>query len=760
MVTDDGQGIADDVIALLHQVGATAVHTDEILTAPPADVSATVFLGGLRPGLDTDAPADPYPFAADVGITREAFHLARSVAGTGAFVTVGRLGRAGLGALARTCAREWPDVAVKSIELDQFDAASAAVAIVTELLSGDSEPDIVLSADGSRSAWTMQRAPFPAAPAAPDSSATAAPLTAESVVVITGGARGVTAACARALARAFRCRIALIGRTPLADEPPELRDAHSEADLRAALVGRAVRAGERLRPAAIEGELRHVLAVREVRSTLADIEAAGSAVRYLRADVGDIESLSGALDEVRAEWGPVTGVVHGAGVLADRLVVDKTDEQFDRVLRVKAEGFRNVLELVGDDEPALVCVFSSVAASAGNSGQCDYAAANEIAERLALDWRARHPACVVRAIAWGPWSGGMVGPDLAAMFAERDVALIPLAAGAEAFVAEITGPTGAERTHDDPQAGGLHVGGLHAVGLRADGVRADGVRCLVAAGTSGTSSSSSLPPREGDVAVSEVAQVWLGSHRIGDRAVVPLAVVCDWMLRLVDAAGPVATSASALVLRDIDVVRGIVAPSVVTVRRVGAEFTVVTAAGVRCYRARVGAGGGLPGLAPAVDFDVDVEASFEGSDVLEIYDGETLFHGSALHTLTRVHGLGAAGAVGEVVGVAEMEWPEEPWRIDPAALDGAIQLAVLWAKARIGLATLPMSVREARFLPTGADGWTGVGAGSGPRSGALRCVVRGMSVGEQSAVCDVWLGPADGAGVVELRGLELVARPR
>ncbi|MBR7839676.1 SDR family NAD(P)-dependent oxidoreductase, partial [Actinospica durhamensis] len=582
VVTDDGQGIADDVIALLHQVGATAVHTDEILTAPPADVSATIFLGGLRP--DPAAHADSYPFAADVAITREAFHVARSVAGTGAFVTVGRLGRTGLGALTRTCAREWPDVAVKSIELDQPDAASAAVAIVTELLTGDSEPDIVLGPDGSRSAWTMQPASLPAA------SEATAPLSAESVVIITGGARGVTAACARALAHAFRCRIALVGRTPLTDEPPDLGDAQSEVDLRAALVGRAVRAGERPRPAAIESELRRVLAVREVRSTLADIEAAGSAVRYLRADVGDIESLSGALDEVRAEWGAVTGVVHGAGVLADRLVVDKTDEQFDRVLRVKAEGFRNLLELVGADEPALVAVFSSVAASAGNSGQCDYAAANEIAERLAVDWRARHPACVVKAIAWGPWSGGMVGADLAAMFAERDVALIALAAGAEAFVAEITGPIGAERTHDGPQVGdGMPADDVGAddVGaddVPADEVRADGVRCLIAAGTSGAPSA----PREGDLAVSEVAQVWLGSHRIGDRAVVPLAVVCDWMLRLidvdVDGAGSVTASAPALVLRDIDVVRGIVAPSVVTVRRVGAEFTVVTAAGVRCYR--------------------------------------------------------------------------------------------------------------------------------------------------------------------------------
>ena len=110
------------------------------------------------------------------------------------------------------------------------------------------------------------------------------------------------------------------------------------------------------------------------------------------------------------EWGPVTGLVHGAGLLADRLIVDKTDEQFDRVIRAKAGGLRNALDLIVDDEPTLICVFSSIAASSGNAGQCDYAVANEIVERIAADWRDAHPQCLVKAIAWEPWHGGMVGP--------------------------------------------------------------------------------------------------------------------------------------------------------------------------------------------------------------------------------------------------------------------------------------------------------------------------------------------------------------
>jgi hypothetical protein len=78
---------------------------------------------------------------------------------------------------------------------------------------------------------------------------------------------------------------------------------------------------------------------------------------------------------------------------------------------------------------------------------------------------------------------------------------------------------------------------------------------------------------------------------------------------------------------------------------------------------------------------------------------------------------------------------------------------VVWAYEQIGRATLPMFVREARFRAAGLE------------PGPLRCVVRAVSVDEQSAICDVLLlrrsTAADGGRVVAaLNGLELVARPR
>ncbi|HEY3868122.1 MAG TPA: SDR family NAD(P)-dependent oxidoreductase [Actinocrinis sp.] len=694
-VSDDGLGVADELIRLLRDAGVRATRYGD---GADDDASAVVFLGGLRPG---DATAED-----DVAIAREAFRAARALAGRGSFVAVGQAGRAGLGALTRTCAREWPGVAAKAVEIEAgaeaSDVAGTAAAIAAELLGGDSTADVVLGLDGSRCVRAML--PDDSDPTQPPHSPGGV-FGPESLVVFTGGGRGVTAACARAVARTFCPRIVLIGRTAMADEPPVLREAATDAEVRTALVAQARHAGQKLRPAAIDAELRRIRAVRDIRQTLAEIEDAGSPVRYLAADVGDIEALRSALREVPVGWGSVTAVVHGAGVLADRLIADKTDEQFDRVVRAKVDGLRNLLTLVGADEPAAVCVFSSVAASEGNAGQCDYAVANEIAERIAADWRAGHPRCLVKAIAWGPWDGGMVGPELAALFGERGVPLIPLAEGADAFVAELA---------RDPER----------------------VRSLITADAPGAPGlGAGTDARAADITVDEASRPWLADHRVGGRAVVPMAVVCDWMLRLADGPG-------ALALEDIDVLRGITAPGVVTVRRSGSEFTVAAEDGRVCYRARAVTG---PVVWPAADIGLPTGLRPISYDPL--YDGETLFHGPMFQVLQQVEGIGPAGAAGSVAGAGAMRWPAEPWRIDPAALDGALQLAVLWARKAIGRATLPMSVRAARFRAAGLE------------PGPLRCVVRAVGSGADSAVCDVVLLGPDAQCVAELCGLNLVARP-
>ncbi len=190
-------------------------------------------------------------------------------------------------------------------------------------------------------------------------------------------------------------------------------------------------------PAELAAQARAILARREVRATLADLERAGATVRYAALDITDREALRRELAAARQEWGPITGLIHGAGVIADKRIADKTDDQFDRVYATKVAGLRALLDATASDPLELLCVFSSVAARYGNPGQCDYAMANEVLNQVACAEQQRRPSCRVRALGWGPWEAGMVTASYAAYFTSLGVPLIPLAAGAQAFVAEL-----------------------------------------------------------------------------------------------------------------------------------------------------------------------------------------------------------------------------------------------------------------------------------------------------------------------------------
>lgn len=134
-------------------------------------------------------------------------------------------------------------------------------------------------------------------------------------------------------------------------------------------------------------------------------------------------------------------------------------------------------------------------------------------------------------------------------------------------------------------------------------------------------------------------------------------------------------------------------------------------------------------------------------DRTELYDGESLFHGPRFHSVRSLHGVSEHGAEAVVAGVRVLEWPGGNWPLDPAAVDGALQLALVWAREAFGAATLPMAVAECVVYRRG------------PVDGTVRCVLRGRKVHSTGARCDVALIDADGAVRLELLGVELVRRP-
>ncbi|MFI0371027.1 SDR family NAD(P)-dependent oxidoreductase [Actinomadura sp. 1N219] len=430
-IVDDGCGIALELADMLERLGAQVRTPREVDDA----CDGLIHLAALRPGATGVLPG------AYEGIRYAlAGGLRWLVLAGGAGGTFGRRfdGRGGIGdpapgaglrGLARTVAQEYPEVLVRALDVDTKDTPrTIAQRVLAELLNAD-EPVVVGHEGGLRRGLTVVPAELDGTPEAPLGQD--APVGPDGVVLLTGGARGITARVALELARTSGCHIEIMGRTPEPDAEPASPDAPDEAGLRRALVARGG-----LRPAEIEAAIRTILAEREIRQNLEALREHAASVRYHAGDVRDPDAVQDVVDSVYAWHGRLDGVVHGAGIVEDRLVRDKSPESFERVYRTKVDGASALAHAVQPDIGFFV-VFGSIAGVYGNRGQADYAAANDACDTLANVWRTRLHGRVLVAD-WGPWAGGgMVTPELAEEYARRGTGLIDPDAGAAALLREI-----------------------------------------------------------------------------------------------------------------------------------------------------------------------------------------------------------------------------------------------------------------------------------------------------------------------------------
>jgi malonyl CoA-acyl carrier protein transacylase len=333
--------------------------------------------------------------------------------GTGA-VPAGSVAGGTLGGLAKSLAREWPNAVVKVVDLERN---AAAPDVAARLLDEAGRPDGLVEVGSAGGRCTTALRPTVTSAGAP-------PLDGNAVVVLTGGAGGITAAIGAELARQTHCRIAVLDLVARPPEGAERIDLDAE---RAALRQRLAAAGERVTPARLDAELAPLRRARGAALALAAYRAAGSDVHYESCDLADGPAVRRALDAVRARFGRIDAVIHGAGVEESRPLAVKTPAGFDRVFRGKALGALHLWEALRDRPPASFVVFSSVAGRFGNEAQLDYAAANETAARLVGELRSAGGATRALAIDWTGWDGiGMaVAGGMRTILVERGVDLLP-----------------------------------------------------------------------------------------------------------------------------------------------------------------------------------------------------------------------------------------------------------------------------------------------------------------------------------------------
>jgi NAD(P)-dependent dehydrogenase (short-subunit alcohol dehydrogenase family) len=341
-------------------------------------------------------------------------------------------GQGGVAGFVKCLGQEWPDVLVRVVDVDgELPVEQLSDYMLTELNDRKGPVEVGYVKD-RRITWRAIDGQFPR------NCEPSNLVDSNSTLLVTGGGRGITSAIAEELSRQFQANLVLVGRSPApqGEESPDTADLESAAEIKAALIARFKKEGKQPAPAAVQAEYSRLMRDREIRGALERIRAAGSNVIYRSADVRDESAMAAVIAEAEATFGGIDGVIHGAGVIEDKLICDKTPESFDRVFGTKVESAMILSRLLDFDRLKFFALFSSIASRYGNRGQSDYAAANEVLAKLA--WRLdREHACRTFAVDWGPWSGiGMVS-DLEKHLVARGLKLIAPEVGVRFFVEEL-----------------------------------------------------------------------------------------------------------------------------------------------------------------------------------------------------------------------------------------------------------------------------------------------------------------------------------
>ncbi len=339
----------------------------------------------------------------------------------------------GLYGLLKTVNIEWEPVFCRAVDLSpEIDSTKAADIITNELQDPDRRLTEVGYSDMGRTTLEADVVEIGS------NTVGTSEIDSSSVFLVAGGAKGVTAACVIELAERYQSRFILLGRSELQQGEPEwAKDCFDDKELKKRCMEDMIAQGEKPTPIKIMNQLKPMLAGREIEETLQAIRGNGGQVEYLSADINDSENLGRKLKAIVKKQGKITGIIHGAGVLADKLIEDKTEQDFEAVYSTKIEGLKSLLNCVKPDQLKHLILFSSAAGFYGNEAQSDYAAANEILNKFSHLFKQQHPSCHVVAFNWGPWDGGMVTPELKKLFEERNIDVIPIDVGSNIMADEL-----------------------------------------------------------------------------------------------------------------------------------------------------------------------------------------------------------------------------------------------------------------------------------------------------------------------------------
>ncbi|AQS37343.1 hypothetical protein Sps_02185 [Shewanella psychrophila] len=604
------------------------------------------------------------------------------------------LNQAALAGLTKTLGHEWPTVFCRALDVaTNLDATHLSDAITNELFDSNTQlPEVGISLDAK---GNLERTTLIAGEAS--SKHAGSSLNSADKILVTGGAKGVTFECALALAKRTQSHFILAGRSELL-AIPTWATAKQISELKPAAIAHIISTGNKPTPKQVEALVWTVKSSIEINTALEAFAQVGASAEYVSMDVTNTAAITAAL---KGRSNEITGLIHGAGVLADKHIQDKTIEELGRVYGTKVNGLKALLAALDSSKIKLLAMFSSAAGFYGNTGQSDYAMSNDILNKAALQFTARNPQAKVMSFNWGPWDGGMVTDALKKMFTDRGVYVIPLKAGAELFATQLLSETGAQLLigtsmqggdSNSKDAEGSTTGNASVKKLNAGEVQL---------------ASHPLAPVSLTRALNPNAMVFIQDHRISGNPVLPTVCAIQWMRE----AASEMLGAQVKVL-DYKLLKGIIFDSS-DVQEVTLELTPIESE----PSAVLGSSGQMTALISsqgrpqykatlAVSSEIFATKSIKlsGDAVTtdaELYSNGSLFHGPRLQGIKQVFKFDDAGLLancqlpqvddsdcGQFVATRHIGGSQ------PFAEDLLLQAMLVWARLKYGSASLPSAIGE------------------------------------------------------------------
>ena len=241
----------------------------------------------------------------------------------------------------------------------------------------------------------------------------------QDVVLVTGGAKGITAECALSFAKATGARMVLVGSSAYND-----------------------------------GRERESSEIGRVLSRYAEERLVAS---YCQCNLVDGDEVTRLIRDVEGEFGPITGVIHGAGMNKPRRVEQVSEEQALAEVSPKVLGFLNLGRALDERPPKLIAALSSIIGVTGMPGNSWYAFSNEALNLSLQSFRASHPGTHVVALAYSVWSEVGMGARLGSVkhLAKMGISAIAPTSGVAHFMDAVLKQSPANQVVIASRLGGL-----------------------------------------------------------------------------------------------------------------------------------------------------------------------------------------------------------------------------------------------------------------------------------------------------------------